>query len=107
MENSQTPRFLHRLVCRRGGLKKSGVILGVPKMVLGVPESKFRDYFSTQTSPQNLQKATSGTIIGPQKSDFQLKPCQMEKTFEEDTGCLLSGSFVRFPNWQLKKWSPF
>ena len=45
-------------------------ILGVPKMALRVPESKFRDHFSIQTSPQNLQKDTSGTQIGPRKVIF-------------------------------------
>ena len=39
-------------------------------MALRVPESKFRDHFSIQTSPQNPQKATSGTHIGPQKVIF-------------------------------------
>ena len=39
-------------------------------MALRVPESKFRDHFSIQTSPQNPQKATSGTQIGPQKVIF-------------------------------------
>ena len=46
------------------------VILGVPKMVLRVPESKFRNHFSIQTSPQNPQKDTSGTQIGPRKVIF-------------------------------------
>ena len=45
-------------------------ILGVPKIALWVPESKFRDHFSIQTSPQNPQKATSGTKNGPQKVIF-------------------------------------
>ena len=39
-------------------------------MTLRVLESKFRDHFSIQTSPQNPQKATSGTQIGPQKVIF-------------------------------------
>ena len=39
-------------------------------MALWMPESKFRDHFSIQTSPQNPQKATSGTKIGPQKVIF-------------------------------------
>ena len=39
-------------------------------MALRVPESKFRDHFSIQTSPQNPQKATSGTRIGPRKVIF-------------------------------------
>ena len=39
-------------------------------MALRVPKSKFRDHFSIQTSPQNPQKATSGTKIGPQKVIF-------------------------------------
>ena len=30
----------------------------------GTSESKFRDHFSIQTSPQNPQKDTSGTLIG-------------------------------------------
>ena len=59
-------------------------ILGVSKMALRVPESKFRDHFSIQTSPQNPQKATSGTKIDPQK-----------------------GIFVHFAFFLLKFWSPF
>ena len=39
-------------------------------MALWMPESKFRDHFSIQTSPQNPQKDTSGTKIGPQKVIF-------------------------------------
>ena len=42
-------------------------ILGVPKMAFWVPKSKFRDHFSVKNSPQNPQKATSGTKIGPRK----------------------------------------
>ena len=45
-------------------------ILRVSKMALWMPESKFRDHFSIQTSPQNPQKATSGTKIGPRKVIF-------------------------------------
>ena len=45
-------------------------ILRVPKMALCVPESKFQDHFSIQTSPQNPQKDTSGTKIGPRKVIF-------------------------------------
>ena len=45
-------------------------ILGVPKMALRVPESKFRNHFSIQTRPQNPQKDTSGTRIGPRKVIF-------------------------------------
>ncbi len=45
-------------------------ILGVPKMALRVPESKFRDHFSIRTSLQNPQKATSGIKIGPRKVIF-------------------------------------
>ena len=69
MNNSQTTRFLHSLV----SWDSQGVIFshfGVTKMTLWVPESKFRDHFSLQTSPQNLQKATSRTKIGPQKVFF-------------------------------------
>ena len=39
-------------------------------MALWVPETNFRDHFSIQTSPQNPQKATLGTQIGPQKVIF-------------------------------------
>ena len=35
-----------------------------------VPKSKFQDHFSTQTSPQNPQKDTLETQIGPQKVIF-------------------------------------
>ena len=55
-------------------IKIDGVILailGVSKMALGVPESKFQDQYNTiQTSPRNPQKATSGTRIGPGKVIF-------------------------------------
>ena len=39
-------------------------------MALWVSESKFWDHFSIQTSPQNPQKYTLGTQIGPQKVIF-------------------------------------
>ena len=44
-------------------LLKRGIlaILGVPKMALRVPESKFQDNFLIQTSPQNPPKTTTGT----------------------------------------------
>ena len=45
-------------------------ILGVPEMAFPVPESKFYDHFSIQTSPQNPQKDTLGTKIGPRKVIF-------------------------------------
>ena len=45
-------------------------ILGVPKMALRVPESKFRDHFIYQIPPQNPQKDTLGTRIGPRKVIF-------------------------------------
>ena len=45
-------------------------ILGVLEMALRVSESKFWDHFSIQTSPQNPQKDTLGTQIGPQKVIF-------------------------------------
>ena len=44
--------------------------LGVPKMALRVPKSKFKDHLPPQTSPQNPQKDTSGTQIGPRKVIF-------------------------------------
>ena len=46
------------------------VILGVLEMALRVSESKFWDHFSIQTSPQNPQKDTLGTQIGPRKVIF-------------------------------------
>ena len=39
-------------------------------MALRVPETNFRDHFSIQTSPQNPQKGTLGTQIGPRKLIF-------------------------------------
>ena len=39
-------------------------------MALRVSESKFWDHFSIQTSPQNPQKDTLGTQIGPRKVIF-------------------------------------
>lgn len=43
---------------------------GVSKMAHRVPESKFRHHFSIQSSPQNPQKAASGTQVGPRKVTF-------------------------------------
>ena len=40
------------------------------KMALWVSKSKFWDHFSIQTNPQNPQKDTSGTQIGPRKVIF-------------------------------------
>ena len=39
-------------------------------MALRVPETNFWDHFSIQTSPQNPQKHTLGTKIGPRKVIF-------------------------------------
>ena len=39
-------------------------------MAFWVPESKFQDHFSIQTSPQNPQKYTSEPKIGPRKVIF-------------------------------------
>ena len=44
-------------------------------MALRVQESKFPDYFSIQTSPQNPQKATSRTKIGPCMEVLLLSYC--------------------------------
>ena len=56
--------YVHGII--RSKLVKRGVlaILGVPKMALPVTES-------IQTSPQNPQKATLGTKIGPRKVIFE------------------------------------
>ena len=48
----------------------NGVILGVPKMALRVPESKFWDHFIYLIPPQNPQKDPLGTRIGPWKVIF-------------------------------------
>ena len=45
-------------------------ILGVPKMALRVPESKFWDHFIYLIPPQNPQKDTLGSGIGPWKVIF-------------------------------------
>ena len=51
------------------------------KMALRVPKSKFWDHFSIQISPQNPQKATSGTKIGPQKRKSGPQKCKNGQNF--------------------------
>ena len=43
---------------------------GIPKMALGVPESKFKDHFSIQIPPLKPPFRHFGNHFGPWKSDF-------------------------------------
>ena len=63
-------------------------------MALWMPESKFRDHFSIQTSPQNPQKATSGTKIGPRKVIFG-NFFSFNLTIHKDQHSLIGGACVR------------
>ena len=74
----------------KGALLPKMAHFGYQKMVLRLPKSKFWDHFSIQTSPQNPQKHTLGTRIGPQKVFFGQKKTQ-------------KGVFSKSPNGPILK----